>query len=374
MNTNYRPTWAEINLANLAFNYRRLKRLAGKNVKMLAAVKANAYGHGMIEVSRTLERCGVNYFGVASVDEAVQLRQAGITSRILVLGAVISREEVRRAAELDLTLTVTDYRAAMLVNRCAGAGRKLDVHIKIDTGMGRLGIWHEEALPVIIRITRLPGVNIEGIYTHCPSADTDRAFTRKQLTVFNSIINRLREQNIYIPVTHAANSSALCRLPGADFTMVRPGLMLYGMYPHRNLKKKIELKPVLSFKTRIVFLKKARAGRSISYGRTYITNKNSLIATIPVGYADGYCRALSNRAYVLVNGARCPVIGRVCMDQALIDVTSCRKAAVGDIAVLIGRQGVQAVSAETLADLCSTIPYEITCRISSRVPRMFKNY
>ncbi|MDD5746616.1 MAG: alanine racemase, partial [Candidatus Omnitrophica bacterium] len=271
MNTTYRPTWAEINLANLRFNYLRLKRLAGKNVKMLAAVKANAYGHGMIEVSRTLERCGVDYLGVASVDEALQLRRSGIRAPILVLGAVFSPEEIRQAVAGKVTLTVADYRTALKMQRCVCRGTALKVHIKVDTGMGRLGIWHEEALTVIRRISRLRSLTIEGIYTHCPSADTDRVFTARQFAAFESLLTHTQAHNISISLAHAANSSALCCGPRSACTMVRPGLMLYGMYPHPRLKNKVSLKPVLSLRTRITFLKKVPAGRSISYGRTYVT-------------------------------------------------------------------------------------------------------
>jgi alanine racemase len=369
----YRPTWAEIDLANLAFNYRRLKHHAGAATKMLAAVKANAYGHGMVEVSCVLERCGVDYFGVASVDEAIVLRKAGIRKSILVLGPVFSSEEARQARLLDLTLTVVDYRTAVMLQRQGANNALLKVHIKIDTGMGRLGIWHEEAAATVSAITRLAHLQVEGIYTHFASADNDGEFTGNQATIFKKLLVRLKEQGIAIPLSHAANSSALCRMPHLSFSMVRPGLMLYGMYPDQRMRKQIRLKPVLSLKTRIAFLKTVKAGCSISYGRTYVAKTKAHIATLPVGYADGYARALSNKAHVLVKGRRCPVVGRICMDQTMINAGTGKNIRVGDKVVLIGCQGNYCVRAEDLAQWGTTIPYEITCGISSRVPRVFKN-
>ncbi|MFH1092867.1 MAG: alanine racemase [Candidatus Omnitrophota bacterium] len=369
----YRPTWAEINLKNLEFNYRQLKCAAGQKIKVLAAVKANAYGHGILEVSRKLQSAGVDYLGVASIDEALVLRRGKIKVPILVLGIAFSRKEMQLAIKFNITLTVADYPYAQILNSQISGKKKIKIHIKVDTGMGRLGIWHEQAKAQIIKISRLKNLNVEGIYTHLSSADTDIVFTRNQLRIFESLINELRQNKISVTFTHAANSIAACRFPGFGLNTIRPGIMLYGIYPDRKLKACIKLKQVLSLKTKITYLKTVDAGRSISYGRTYITRRRTRIATLPLGYADGYARALSNKAKVIIKGVKYPVIGRVCMDQTMIDVGMGSKIKKGDIVTLIGSQGSQKIQAEDLAFICDTIAYEITCWISSRVPRVFKN-
>jgi len=371
----YRPTWAEIDLGNLAFNFRQLKKAAGNKVKMLAAVKANAYGHGMVEVSRKLQKCGVDYLGVASVDEALILRKADINVPVLVLGPTFSFQEMQTAADLGVTLTVADYAAALKLHRIAGNRRKLKVHVKVDTGMGRLGIWHKEAEPVIRKISGLKHIFIEGIYTHFPSADTDMRFTKSQINHFADLLAALEKQGISIPLAHAANSIAVCRRLGSSFlNMVRPGIMLYGLSAQDKVQRMVRLKPVLALKSRVAFIKEAQPGRSISYGRTYITKKKTRIVTLPIGYADGYARALSNKARVIINGKFYPVAGRICMDQTMVDVGPRTKVKTGDPVTLIGTQQGKTIRAEQLARICATIPYEVTCRISSRVARVFKNY
>ncbi len=373
-NITYRPTWAQINLKNLEFNYRQLKRAAGKKVKVLAAVKANAYGHGILEVSRKLESAGVDYLGVASIDEALVLRYGKIKAPILVLGVAFSKNEMQLALKFNIALTVADYQYAQILNSQVPQKNKIKIHIKVDTGMGRLGVWHEQAKDQIIKIARLKNLSIEGIYTHFPSADTDIVFTRAQARIFTALIEELRQNKIDIELTHAANSIAACKLPGLCLNMIRPGIMLYGIYPDKKLKFRIKLKQVLSLKTKITYLKTVDAGRSISYGRTYITKRKTRIATLPLGYADGYARALSNKAKVIIRGKKFPVIGRVCMDQTMVDVGIGSKVRIGDIVTLIGSQGTQEIHAEDLAFICNTIAYEITCWISSRVPRVFKNH
>ena len=373
-NITYRPTWAEINLKNLEFNYRQLKRTAGQKTKVLAAVKANAYGHGILEISRKLESAGVNYLGVASIDEALVLRQGKIKAPILVLGVAFSKNEMKLALKFNITLTVADYQYAKVLNANITRKNKIKIHIKIDTGMGRLGIWHDEAKEQIIKISKLENLSIEGIYTHMSCADSNIVFTRNQLRIFESLIKELRQNKIYVKIAHAANSIAACRVPGSCLNMIRPGIMLYGIYPDKKLKSRIKLKQVLSLKTKITYLKTVDAGRSISYGRTHITSAKTRIATIPIGYADGYARALSNKAKVIIRGEKFPVIGRVCMDQTMVDLGIGSKIKKGDIVTLIGAQGTQEIHAEDLAFICNTIAYEIICWISSRVPRVFKNH
>ncbi|MCP4648988.1 MAG: alanine racemase [PVC group bacterium] len=369
----YRPTWVEINLANLRFNFRQVKKLVGKQVKMIAAVKANAYGHGMIEVARVLEKCGVDYFGVACVDEANSLAKAKIKTPALILGAISTPAEIKQALKLKAIITVPDYRTAKMISRYAGKYQKSSVHIKIDTGMGRLGVWHEQALGFIEKVVKLKNLKVEGIYTHFPSSDTDRVFTIRQVKAFARLVHNLKEKNINIPFVHAANSSAVCSLKNSYLSMVRPGIMLYGMYPDQKLRRYVKLKPVLSFKTKVVYLKTVESGRSISYGRTYITKHRTKIATIPVGYADGYTRALSNKANVLVRNRLAPIAGRVCMDQTMVDVGHIPDIKIGDTVILIGQQRKKRISAESLATISGTIAYEIACWIPTRVRRIFKH-
>ncbi|MBU1088183.1 MAG: alanine racemase [Candidatus Omnitrophica bacterium] len=372
------PAWAEINLSNIKSNFLRLKRKAGKGLKVLAAVKAHAYGHGMLEVSRQLEKCKVGYLGVASVSEALALRQGKIKTPILVMGNVYDQNQIKQAINARISLTVADLSGALNLSRIA-AEKKVKVHIKVDTGMGRIGIWHQEAYAHIIKIFKMKNLLIEGIFTHFPSADTDIDFTKQQVIIFKKLIERLNQNNIYIPLIHGANSSAIFQLKNYNpelFNMVRPGLMLYGMYPSPAIKTKsrLNLKPVLQLKSRVVFLKTVDKGRSISYGRTYRAKTKTKIATVSIGYADGYSRALSNKAQVLIKGKLLPVVGRICMDQLMVDIGLSSKVKVGDIVTLIGSQQKKTIFSETLASLCNTIPYEITCGISARVKRVFKKH
>lgn len=370
------PAWAEINLANIKFNFLALKHKAGKQVKMLVAVKADAYGHGMLEVSKQLEDCKVDYLGVASVNEALALRKGNIKAPILVMGNVFDETQINQALHFQISLTVADLAGAKKINKFVSRGKKLKVHIKIDTGMGRIGIWHETAFADIVKICRMENLFVEGIFTHFASADADINFTNKQLFIFEQLINKLKQNHINIALVHAANSSALSRIKniGSLYNMVRPGIMVYGIYPCESMQKQISLKPVLELKSRVVYLKQAEPGRTISYGRTYTVKTKTKIATVSIGYADGYVRALSNKAHVLINGKIFPVVGRVCMDQIMVNVGLSSKVKVGDIVTLIGREQTKIISAEKLASLCETIPYEITCGISARVKRLFKKH
>ncbi len=369
-----RHTWAEIDLSALKYNFDKARELAGENTKILVAVKADAYGHGVLEVSRVLVNLGVNYLGVATTDEAVTLRHSGIKIPILLFSAIL-RKEALAIVKYGITQTVPSLEVAEFLSVCARRlGKKIKIHAKIDTGMGRLGVWHKEAVYFIKNIKRYKNLELEGIYTHLPSADEkNRYFTEHQLFCFNELIKNLERSGIFIPLRHAANSMGLLRFKSSYLNLVRPGLMIYGLYPGSKTTRSIELKPALSFKTRIVYIKEVPKGRSISYGRTYMTDKKSKIATLPVGYADGYPRFLSNRAYVLLKEKKAPVVGRICMDQTMIDISGINKVRIGDEVVLIGRQGKETVTAEQLADIGNTISYEIICGISKRVPRSYKN-
>ncbi|MDD2927497.1 MAG: alanine racemase [Candidatus Omnitrophica bacterium] len=363
----YRPTWAEIDLNNLEYNFLRIKERIACGTKILVTVKADAYGHGLIPTSERLESCGVDFLGVASIDEGIALRKAGIKSPILVLGLIL-KDHLSPLFEYDLTISVCDEElSAALNNKARLLRKKAKVHIKVDTGMGRIGILHYDAHKLVRKIHRFKHIKIEGIFTHFAFADINRKFTFYQIDLFDALIQKLAAEGITIPLVHAANSMGILSYCHSHFNMVRPGLVIYGLYPKGNLK--VSLKPVLSLKTRVVFIKNVPAGCGISYGHEYITARPTRIVTLPIGYGDGYPRNLSNKAPVLIGGKRFRICGRICMDQIMVDVG---KAAVkiGDEAVLIGAQGKNMITTEELAGLSKTIPYEIVCGLGSRIPRV----
>jgi alanine racemase len=277
------------------------------------------------------------------------------------------------AVEKDITLTLCGDELMDTIRKSVKNGKKLKVHIKIDTGMGRVGIWHEDALEYIRKISAEKAVALEGIYTHFSSAGRDDFFTNYQINEFEKLIIAIEKAWIKIPLKHAANSIATVDFKRSHLNLVRPGLVIYGMYPKHTFPKLIKLKPALSLKTRIVFMKETPPGRSISYGRTYITQKHTRIATLPIGYADGYPRKLSNKGEVLIHGQRAKVVGKVTMDQTMVDVGHIKQAKVGDEVVLIGIQGDDEIRAESLARLAESIAYEVVCSISNRVPRIYKH-
>jgi len=367
-----RPTTAEINLSALEHNLSLIRQTVGNGVKLMCVVKAHAYGHGIKEVSRKLISLGVDYLGVATVDEAVILKKyLGKDAPAVVLGSVF-KEEADEIARWGITQTVADRDIALALSSSAKRHKKtLKVHVKVDTGMGRIGVWHTDAVDFIKWMKDLEGIQIEGIWTHLSSADEDEAFTNEQIYIFRQLINDLKNIGIDIPLRHVANSMAVIGFPDASLNLVRPGLILYGLYPKDNLKEKFQFKPVMTIKTKIVFLKDVPAGRAISYGRKFITKKATKIATLPIGYGDGYPRVLFNKAHVLIRGERAPVVGTVCMDQIMVDVGHIKNVKVGDEAVLLGEQAKERISAEELAGLSGTIPYEIVCSIAPRVPRVY---
>lgn len=369
----YRQTWVEIDLKAIEANFFLLKKSLPPLTKMMVAVKANAYGHGIVEVSKKLVDCGVDYLGVACVDEALILRNNFINTPILDLGAFL-KNDVEAMIEHDICATVSDLALAKKLDGCARRlKKKAFIHVKIDTGMGRLGVWHEEAFDFIIKLCALKDIKIEGLYTHFPSADSDEAFTRSQINTFCALVDRLTIRGVEIPLKHSANSMALVGYKDSHFNLVRPGLAVYGLYPKEDLTAYLKLKPVLSFKTKVVFIKNVRRGMSVSYGRTYVVKKNTKIATLPVGYGDGYNRFLSNKGQVLIRGKFCPVVGIVCMDQMMVDVGHLRCVEIEDPVVLIGPQERNEIRAESIARICHTIPYEVVCWISPRVPRVYLN-
>ncbi|MDP3790839.1 MAG: alanine racemase [Candidatus Omnitrophota bacterium] len=370
----YRPTWADVDLGAIEHNYTQVKRLVGKDVMLMAVVKANAYGHGTVEIARVLENIGVNYLGVATTDEAVRIRDHGIKTPILILGSILP-EEVKIAKYRDIAITLCNDEIFNEIKRLAKQEEpgdpKIKVHIKVDTGMGRIGIWHEDALAFVKEIAAEKTVAMEGIYTHFSSAGRDEFFTSYQIESFERLLASIEKSWIKIPLKHAANSIATVDFKRSHLNLVRPGLIIYGMYPKHTFPKLIKLKPAMSLKTKIVFIKDIPPGRSISYGRTFISQRPTKVATVPIGYADGYNRGVSNKAQVLVRGQFAPVVGKVTMDQTMIDVGHVRGVKVGDEVVLIGKQGRHEIRIEQLARLAGTIAYDFICGISNRVPRIY---
>ncbi len=352
----------------VAYNFYQVKKAVPGGTKILATVKADAYGHGLIPVAGKLAACGVDYFGVASIDEGIKLRLAGIKKPVLILGLIL-KEDIEPLFGYKLIPTICSWEMAQTLNFRAGKlKQRIKAHIKVDTGMGRIGVGRAEALSLIKKISRLKSVEIEGVFTHFAFADTDKQFTCRQIKSFNDLISQLKEEGVNIPYFHTANSMGILAFRGSHFNMVRPGLVLYGLYPKQNLK--VKLKPVLTLKTKVMYVKKVPKGCGISYGHIYVTKKKATIITLPIGYGDGYPRNLSNIAPVLVKGKCFKVSGRVCMDQIMVDVGNSR-VRIGDEVVLIGAQAKKIITTEQLAALSGTIPYEIVCGLGSRIPRVY---
>ncbi len=363
-----------IDLDALSWNFRQIKKAVGPRVQILAMVKANAYGHGAPMVSKTLVAGGCDAFGVATFEEAIELRRIGIgTPIVVVAGAYL--DQIDGFVKHKLTPAVHDPTTLKLLEETLRSnGAQLPVHLKIDSGMGRLGFLPAQIDSWLPQLKNLKAVKIDGVFSHFSHAESvEGQYTLKQLQVFKVIIERLQSAGIAPRLIHLANSAATVTLPEARFHMVRPGLILYGVYPSAAMEQQIFLKPVLSWKTRVLQLKRVPAGTSISYGQTFVTERDSTIATLPVGYADGYARLLSNRGAVLIGGKRAPVAGRVCMDLTMADVTDIAGVQPGDEVVLLGRQGDQTISADEMAGWANTISYEVLTSISARVPRIHHN-
>lgn len=371
-----RPTWAEIDLNALSNNFNVIRERVGDGVKVLAAVKANAYGHGAVECSVRLQKEGADWFGVALPEEGVELRQAGIERPILCLGGFWKGQQ-NICLQHDLTPVV--YRLDMIesLNRAAADGKVVvNIHVKIDTGMGRLGVRLDELAEFCEGLARFDKVRVDGLMTHLAAADDEahQDFTKDQLERFQEAIATFRERGFTPTYIHAANSAGLFSCAESRGNLVRPGGTLYG-FTRDVLPPNIEtpsLRPVMSLHSRIMLVKNVPKGEKLGYGLTFETRRDSLIATIPIGYDDGYRRALSNRGRVIVRERFAPVVGRVSMDLTLIDVTDVPGVAIDDHVTLLGRDKSLSISAEELGELAGTISYEITCGISSRVPRMFQ--
>jgi alanine racemase len=366
-----RPTACFVDLDALVWNFRQIRSKVGPGVKVLSMVKANAYGHGAPAVAKALAAEGSDAFGVATLEEGIELRQAGIRAPILV-SAGVYLEQLDQFLQNNLTPVVHELETLRgLEAAVQGRGTTVSIHLKVDTGMGRIGLLAAEIDSWLPELSKLQAVKLEGIFSHFADGESvNEEYTENQLKSFLFIVERLRRAGFDSPLIHMAKSAALINLPAAHFTMVRPGLILYGIYPSPEMAKQITLRPILSWTTRILQLKRVPTDSSIGYGRTFVTKRESLIATLPVGYADGYQRAFSNRAAVLVRGVRAPVVGRVSMDLTTVDVTDIRGVQQGDEVLLLGRQGDAEISASEMAAWANTISYEILTSISGRVPRI----
>ena len=365
-------TWAEIDLDAIAFNAAGLKAHAGGKAELMATVKANAYGHGAVPVARAAMEGGATRLAVHRTLEGVQLCQAGITAPILIMGYTLPAES-ERVVRWGLTPTVNSRPQAEALSAAAVAqGKVLPVHVKVDTGMGRYGLLPAEVPDLVRFLSGLPGLALEGLYTHYAIADlADKTFTRHQFSIYMDVVQQLKTAGFTFPLKHVSNSAAALDLPEMALDMVRCGIALYGLRPSDEVEPAVPLRPALTLKSRIVRVRTLPAGSSISYGRTCITDEPMRVALVPVGYGDGYHRILSNRGAVLIHGRRAPIVGRVCMDQFVVDVSHIPAVQLHDVVVLIGRQGTGHIPAEEVARWAETINYEVTTSLLPRVARVY---
>lgn len=363
--------WIEINLAQIRANAFNLKKALKPKTKLLAVVKSEAYGHGLIPVSQAIAEI-VDYFGVNDVEEGCTLREAGIKKPILVMGGTLV-EDFAEAIKKDLTLTV--YSKEMIQTLSAQAvklKKPVKIHLKVDTGMRRYGIEPDQVLDFIQIIRRSPKLELEGLYSHFVSAESrDKTPTFKQLGIFQTLINKINQTGIELPLKHIANSAAALSMESTHLDMVRCGITLYGLFPNPELGSFFDLKPALSYKTRIVQIKKVGGSEKVGYGWTYTTSRPTLLGVIPVGYADGLDRHLSNLEKVLVGGKRVPIVGKICMNASIIDLTDVSEAKTGDEVVIIGQQGHERITIGEIAGYLGTITYEIVTRLPDRIPRIY---
>lgn len=368
-----RPVWAEINLDNLAHNMREVKRTVKEGTLITAVVKANAYGHGSIYAAKTFLENGADRLAVATLSEAIELRKAGIDVPILILGYTPT-SQYPLVIEHDITQAIYNLESARAFSQAAEKLNKTGLlHIKIDSGMGRIGFLPtDEAINDIIEISKLANIKVEGIFTHFARADEkDKRYTNLQYDRFMSVINKLEEKGLSIPIKHVANSAAIIDLPDFNLNMVRAGIMLYGYYPSEEVyKDRVNLIPAMSLKARVSHIKRVPKNTGISYGQIFVTERESKIATIPIGYADGFTRMLSSKVEVSVKGEKVPVVGRICMDQCMLDVTEIDDLNIGDEVVIFGYEK-GSLNADDIANMLDTISYEILCMVSRRVPRVY---
>lgn len=370
----FSPTVVTIDLSALAHNVAQVRRSVSPACEIIAVVKANGYGHGLVEITQALQRLGIARFGVAMLEEGLVLRTAGIQAPILLLGALFP-QQITDVIAHNLTPVIHEPTiAAAFVKQLPATAQPYPMHLKIETGMGRLGLTMAELVTTLSAAEFNGPLRLEGLMTHLADADgDDQSFSKEQLARFNDAVSKVQQAGFTVPLIHAANSSAIVRYPAAHFSAVRPGLMLYGYHTLPPSVGAPGLIPILSLSTTVAQVRTLSPGASVSYNRTFTANRPMRIAVLPIGYADGFNRLLSNRGAVLVRGQRAPVVGNVCMDMTMVDVTEISGVQVGDQVVVIGRQGALAISATDLADSLGTIPYEVLCAIGPRVPRHYRS-
>ncbi len=367
--------YAKINLDAVRHNLKAIHALLSPGTKIMAVVKTDAYGHGAAEIAKTAEPFDYVYgFAVATAEEAYSLRRHGIKKPILILGYVFP-EHYQMLAEYEIRPTVFTLEMAQQLSEAAGnAGKDIPIHIKIDTGMSRIGMQvSEKSADIIAQTASLPHIITEGIFTHFARADeTDKSASDRQLAQFQKMIRMTEAAGVRIPYHHCSNSAGIIDLPGANMDFVRAGIILYGLWPSDEVQKeRIDLRPVLELKSHVAYVKRLDAGRSISYGGTFTVQEPRMVATIPAGYGDGYPRSLSNKGYVLIHGHRAPVLGRICMDQFMADVTDIPDVKTGDTVTLAGKDGQSFLSLEELGKLSGRFHYEFACCLGKRIPRIF---
>lgn len=372
--SDYLRCWAEISLSAIGHNIEEVRKRLAPGVRLLAVIKADAYGHGAVRVGKYLED-RVNYFAVATLEEAVELRENGIRLPILILGYT-SPSQYEDLVAFDITQTIYSRETAELLNReAANQGKRAGIHIALDTGMTRIGFQvTEEDADVIADIGRLPHLKMEGLFTHFACADQkDKTYCSGQLEKFNRMVRMLEERKVEIPLKHVCNSAGIMEFDDFRYDMVRSGIVTYGLYPSEEVRKeRLDLIPALEWKSRVIHVKEVGNGLGVSYGATYVTHEGrTRIATVSAGYADGYPRALSSKGRVLIHGQYAPILGRVCMDQFMVDVSRIPDVRVEDVVTLVGRDGENSISIEEIADPAARFNYEMACGISRRVTRVY---
>ena len=370
------PSWIEIDLKNIAHNMREIRRKVGDNVRILGVIKADAYGHGAEEVALTILKNGADRLGVATMAEGIALRTAGIGAPVMILG-YLSPSQVEKAIRYNIIQTVYNYEMAENISQKAIIKNKIaPIHIKIDTGMGRLGFLPIDAsVQEILRISKLPGLHLEGLFSHLAFSEaSEKSYSYQQCEIFDGFIAKLKEAGLEIPICHMANSTAVIEFPRAYYDMVRPGLAIYGYYTSSDVSRaELDLKPALSVKARISNIKTVPKGSLIGYSCRFCCERESTIVTLQIGYADGINRKLSSGGNVLIHGKRVPVIGNICMDQMMVDVTDIDLPEIGEEAVIIGSQGDEQITADEVAEIVGTINYEILCNFNNRLTRFYIN-
>lgn len=369
-----KKVWVEVNLGAIRYNFRQIKKRVGSSMRVIGVVKSNGYGHGAVKVSKVLVEEGIDGLCVENVEEGIELREAGISIPILVLFPFLE-EELDSIIDFELTPSIFEEEIAKILSKKAlERGKIIRIHINVDTGMGRAGVPYEEAVKFIEKVNKFSGIEVEGIYTHFSSAEEKNGeYSSLQISRFQEVLESLRKKGIDPPLRHIANSAAILNTFSSFnnySNMVRPGLLLYGYYSSSSVSRSISLKPSLSLKSRVVFIKKFPRGVPLSYNRTYVTSCSTSIATLPMGYACGYPRCLSNKGEVLIRGKRFPLVGRMCMAQSLVDIGNA-KVEIGDEAILWGSQKGVKISIEEVSLKANTSPYELVTNLSEKVPRIY---